>query len=392
MTGAENRPGFGAPHVLIAIPVLMVGGTEVQTLHQVRVLTNAGYRVSLCCFYRHDESMRDEMERAGATVILLAGDCSERLISLLSRLVTLFRERRPDVVHVQYLAPGFIPVLAARLAGIPAVFATVHQPARPYGRGAKLLLRAAARLTTAFFCNSLAVERSWFGNAALLATQLLQSRRHFTIYNAVDVEKVMTLASRVEGLFVRREFGLGAGPVIGCVGRLRREKGQTVLLDAMKSIAGTFPGAVLLMVGDGPDRECLRLKAQRLGIAGKVVWAGEQSSEQVFRLFGAMDLVVIPSHFEGFGLVAAEAMAAGLPVVASEVDGLVEVVAAFETGLLVPPGDVTALAEGVVTLLADGDRRKSYGRNAQARVKSQFSLERYAMALLAAYGQVIHGM
>jgi L-malate glycosyltransferase len=388
VTDAELRRKAAGVHVLLAIPVLLVGGTEMQTLQLVRVLAGAGYRVSVCCFFGHDPVMLAAMRDAGATVQLLGADPSVGLIRLLLRLVVFFRRQRPDIVHVQYLAPGWTAVLAARLALTRTVFATVHQPGRPYGPTARLLLRSAARMCTAFFCNSLAVERSWFGDSALLDTHLATGGRHATIYNMVEVERISLAAGSADRSALRAELGLGDGPVVGCIGRLRVEKGQGVLLEAMGQVLRKYPCARLLMVGDGPDRVPLEQKADLLGIAGQVVWLGMRDAACVFRLLPVLDLAVVPSHFEGFGLAAAEAMAAGLPVVASDADGLAEVVEQGETGLLVPPGDARALASAIETLLADAHMRAVFGANGLTRVRRKFSAETFAQATLAAYRQL----
>lgn len=373
--------------VVVTLPVLLVGGTEVQTLQQVRVLVDAGYRVTACCFFQYADVMCAEMEKTGAQVVLLGADRSAGLWSLLRRLVAFFRQERPDIVHVQYMAPGFIPVLAARLAGVRTVFATVHQPGRPYGRKSKFLLRTAARLCTAFFCNSRAVEESWFGDSALIDPSKLATRHHWTIYNAVDIDKIAVMANAVDVPALRNQFGLGAGPVIGCVGRLRNEKGQALLLEAFAELVKLYSEVRLLMVGDGPDCGLLEMVARSLGIAEKVIWLGARPSNEVFRLYGIMDILAVPSQFEGFGLTAAEAMAVGLPVVASHIDGLAEVVADKETGLLVSPGDSAAMATALDRLLNEPETAHAMGRSGLERVQRMFSLQRYADATLAAYRQ-----
>lgn len=377
----------GKKRVVVTLPVLLVGGTEMQTLHQVRVLADAGYRVTVCCFYQCDEGMRAEMEKAGARVVLLGEERASGYWSLLRRLVAFFRQERPDIVHVQYMAPGFIPVLAARLAGVRTVFATVHQPGRPYGRKAHLLLRTAARLCTAFFCNSRAVEESWFGDSALIDPARLSTRRHWTIHNAVDVEKIAAHAAAADVAALRSEFSLGAGPVVGCVGRLRHEKGQALLLEAFAEAVKQHSDVRLLMVGDGPDLGSLEMFSKSLGIAEKVIWLGARPSEAVFRLYGVMDILAVPSQFEGFGLTAAEAMSAGLPVAATHVDGLAEVVVDGETGLLVSPGDSAAFADALAKLLKEPDVARAMGRRGLERVQRTFSMQRYAHATLAAYRQ-----
>ncbi len=376
-------------YAIIIIPVLLVGGTEMQTLQQIRVLVDGGYRVTLCCFYEYDERMRAEMEKTGATVVFFGENPSSGLWSLLQHLVIFFWQERPDIVHVQYIAPGFIPVLAARLAGVRTVFATVHQPGRTYGWKAHLLLRTASRLCTAFFCNSLAVEQSWFGDAAPFDRQRITSRRHWTIYNAVNVEKIASLAASDDRSSLHSQLGLGAGPVIGCVGRLRHEKGQAVLLDSMSVVIREFPVATLLMVGDGPDRTRLEQRAKNLGIANNVIWLGAKDTDDVFRLLGVMDVVVVPSKYEGFGLVAAEAMAASVPVVATCVDGLKEVVEDGISGYLVAFGDSKGLATKIVEFLRDPDKARRFGRSGNLRVKEYYSYEKYKNRILSLYSSYI---
>lgn len=370
--------------VIVAIPVLLVGGTETQTLNLVSTLTGKGYQVKVCCYYEYEVSMVAAMKAAGARVEMMDLDRSAGLWHLLGQLKSFFVEQRPDIVHVQYIAPGLIPILAARLARVPTLFATVHQPGRTYGLKAKLLLSIATRLCTLFTCNSLAVERSWFGSAALFDPQH-KHRRHCTIYNAVDVKRISAIAVSTDRTALRTALNLGDRPTVGVVGRLRWEKGQRVLLEAMVEVAKQIPSAMLLVVGDGPDREDLQCQAERLGITDNVLWLGQQNAEEVFRLFSVMDVVAVPSIFEGFGLVAAEAMAAGRPVVASAVDGLAEVVADGRTGALVPPGDIGALAAALVQLLKDPELARTYGKSGLKRCRDLFGLARFRDTTLAAY-------
>jgi len=330
------------------------------------------------------------MEEAGARVDLLQELRANGMIRLFRRLTAYFRERHPDIVHVQYVAPGLIPVLAARVAGVRTVFSTVHQPGRTYGWKTRLYLKFAASLCTSFFCNSLAVERSWFGDSSLFDPESTLKRRHWTIYNAVDAEKIAAIAATADMPALRSEFGLMTGPVIGCVGRLRHEKGQILLLDAMAEVINTIAMARLLVVGDGPDADALKRHATQRGMQNHIIWCGKTDAERVYHLYRLMDVVAVPSVFEGFGLVAAEAMAAGRAVVASAVDGLAEVVEDGVTGLLVSPGDSTALATALIDLLQHPAKAVEMGRQGKARVRELFPMERYRESILAVYAQCVN--
>jgi len=382
------KPAARQQHVVIAIPVLLIGGTEIQTLNLVGVLAQGGYAVTVFGYYEYDDVMVTAMEKAGAQVYLLKQNRTDGLWHLFMSLRAYFREKRPDIVHVQYMAPGLIPVLAAKLAGIKTIFATVHQPGRTYGLKARLFLCTAARLCTTFFCNSLAVEKSWFGSAALCRPGSTKVRRHYTIYNAVDTEAIAKAVSGADRTGLRLQLGLGDGPVVGIAARLRWEKGHALLLGAFPEVLRKFSGAKLLIVGDGPDRESLEQKAKSLGIADHVRWLGQKSSEEVYKLYSIMDIVVVPSLFEGFGLSAAEAMAAGLPVVATNVDGLTEVVVDNETGCLVTAGDIAALSKVLQNLLSDRTGAREMGRKGQVRVRELFSMEKFSQAILTAYREL----
>jgi glycosyltransferase involved in cell wall biosynthesis len=373
-------------HVLIATPVLLVGGTEIQTFSLAKVLIEAGCAATVCCYYEYDQSMVDRFEDAGARVLLMKYERAEGLWYLAKRLHQLFKSMKPDVVHVQYVAPGLVPIIAAKLAGIKIVFATVHQPGSAYGWKAKMLLRTAARFCTAFFCVSRAVEESWFGSSKLFDPEEMDvKRKHFTIYNAVDTDRIAKISRAADRRALRNSLGIGDGPVVGIVARLRTEKGQAVLLNAMAEVIKRMPEARLLIVGVGPDRETFEKLAKDLNIAEQIIWVGQKSPDEIYQLYGVMDVVAVPSLFEGFGLSAAEAMAAGVPVVASRVGGLTEVVQDATSGYLVDVGDINELAQSLGELLRNPEKTRAMGQEGYRRVNQGFSFERFREAISAMY-------
>jgi len=376
--------------VLIGSPVLLMGGTEMQMLNLVSVLVRAAYRVTVCCYYEYDVEMVSLMESAGAGVILMKYARSRGQWYLVKGLIKLLKTGRPDIVHVQYVAPGFVPVVAARLAGIRTIFATVHQPGRTYGWKAKLLLRTAAKLCTAFFCVSKSTEESWFGDSQLFDPgHSDKKRRHFTIYNAVNAERIGRIVKSVDPEEMKKVLGISGKKIIGVIGRLRWEKGQEILIDALQQVVKIVPYAVLLVVGDGPDKEKLRKRVEDLKLGNHVKWLGQKSPEEVYKLYSIMDVVAVPSRFEGFGLTAAEAMAAGVPVVATRVDGLSEVVEDGVSGYLVDSGDSYGLAQAMSDLLSSHEKARDMGREGYKRVCEQFSFEKFSNSVRAVYRENI---
>jgi glycosyltransferase involved in cell wall biosynthesis len=371
--------------VLITIPHLAPWGTEAQTLLLARALVEGGREVRVCCFYGHDAGVVGEFREAGVAVSLLGLRREQGLAPLLRRLAAEISRERPDVLHAQYLTPGLPALLAGRWSRVPRVFATVHHCGAGFGARERLLMRVAAGLSATVFCVSRAVERSWFGSSTLFEAGMgRRPPRHCTLYNALAPAPAGAAAGGGQRALLAA-LGLGERGVVGVVGRLSREKGHDTLLAALPAIAARHPGAQLLVVGSGPEEARLRLRADALGVAGSVVWAGWRSRVELQALRGAMDVAVVPSTSEGFGLSAAEAAAAGLPVVATAVGGLPEVVDHGVTGLLVPAGDPAALAAAIGRLLEDEALRRSFGAAGRRVAAERFSYARYAGLVSAVY-------
>lgn len=376
--------------VIIGVPVLLLGGTEIHILTFVEALRSGGYDVTICCYYEFDESIVRRFRNAGANVILMKYERAKGLWYLAKGLIKLFREQRPDIVHIQYLAPGFIPIIAGRLAGIRTVFATVHIAGSvAHGRKAKLLLRSAAKLCTAFFCVSKGVEEFWFRSSQVFdPAKIVIGRRHYTIYNAVDTEKITRTIKGTDKNALRASLGLGKKTILGIVGRLAHQKGHVVLLNALVTVLQKFPDVILLVIGKGPDRESLEQRVESLGIKKHIIWLGERGQEEVFRLYSIMDIFIMPSLYEGFGLAAAEAMAAGLPVVGTEVDGLSEIIEDGKTGYLVAAGNTAELAESIIKILSNPELSKEMGQNGTSSVQRFFPLDIFINSWLKAYGKL----
>lgn len=194
---------------------------------------------------------------------------------------------------------------------------------------------------------------------------------------------------------VREEFVLPPlGPLLLSVGRLDPQKGHADLLVAMREVLAAQPDARLLVVGESqvaPSeyRKQLLALAARPELAGRVVIAGER--RDVPRLLAACDVFVMASHWEGFGLVFLEAMAAGKPVVATRVSAVPEVVADGETGLLVPMGEPAAMAAALLRLCRDPELAGRLGQAGRARVRDRFAAQRMVEDTLAAYTGILDG-
>jgi glycosyltransferase involved in cell wall biosynthesis len=186
---------------------------------------------------------------------------------------------------------------------------------------------------------------------------------------------------------VRAEFRIPAdAPLVGVVARLDSQKGHIYLLRAWVQVTAALPEARLLVVGDGPLRGELQQQTYDLGLEGSVIFAGRR--EDVPRIMAALDVVTLPSLWEGFGLVLLEAMAVARPIVASRVSAIPEIVVEGETGLLVPPRDVDALAAALIALLRDQQRATEMGRRGRVRLEQEFTLGKMIEATDRVYGDL----
>jgi glycosyltransferase involved in cell wall biosynthesis len=210
--------------------------------------------------------------------------------------------------------------------------------------------------------------------------------RVFCVPNAVDLATLPKPRTRVE---LCRETGLDpAGPLIGVVGRLSPEKGHRVLLDAFHALRSHHPAAQLVVVGDGPEDAALRDQADRLGLSSCTAFAGLRSDGQ--QLIGALDVLALPSFSEGMPNVVLEAFAYGIPVVASAVGGVPDMLD-HEGGWLVPPGEPTVLAGALDQALrarSEAERRAGVSRR---RLLERFTVEKQAAAWLTAARAALHG-
>jgi len=376
-------------NVLIAIPCLLRGGTEMQTLYLSRALVGGGHDVEIACYFQYDPVVVEEFRAFGCSVTLMELERSSGAAAITRSLVDHFATRRPDIVHVQYMAPGAMPVLAARLAGVRRVLATVHQPyTKGHGMHAKLLLRSAALLCDYFIAVSEVAEKSWFGSSRNIADiDSCKLPKHFTIYNAVDAERVRSLVESENADALRRHYALNSGFVFGFIGRISYEKGLDVLFDAFELLIEQYPSVFLLVVGDGPGKAKLE---QRYGCRSwwkMVKMIGSQSWEDAMRHFSVMDAMVMPSRFEGFGLSAIEAMSAAVPIIASKTGGLAEIIENGQSGLLFETDNSVALYSEMVRLLTESEFLKKLVVGASERVCA-FKISRYNSDILKLYNVV----
>lgn len=357
------------PKVLIVITLAEVGGAQAYV---AQLLPALGEHFDVAVAAAGEGPLRDAAREAGVRFLPLRNLRRPvnplRDLLALAELISLMRRERPDIVHANSSKAGVLGRLAAVAARVPIRIFTVHGWAFTAYSGPPSWAylwadRLAGRWTTVTICVA-EHERS---NG--IAARTCRSDRTVVIPNAVDVAAAPTADMN------------GSTARLVTVGRLKAPKDYSTLARAYAALpSGSFEA---LIVGDGPDRPQVESELVRLRLANAVRLLGERTD--VPELLAGSDVFVLSSASEGLPLSVAEAMAAGLPVVASAVGGVPELVVDGETGFLVPPGEPERLAEAVEPLLSDPALRRQMGRSGRARAEELFDLTAFRRAHVELY-------
>ena len=374
-TTGGNYPNLFQMKILIAIPCLLTGGTEIQTLNLLRALILGGHDVTTACYFEHSDYMVGMYEQAGSRVILFSKDGQRMggmkgIRFLAQHLWSLKRTMKPDVVHVQYMAPGALPIILLKAMGQKNILATAHTNADIYGAKTLRLLKWLQRhVLRAFTCITLRAEQNFFGICSLYdpSSQKINAHAHFTIYNALP--GYISIADK------KKEIGKTV--TIGVVSRLVSIKGMDLVVPAFAKVYAKYKNVRLLVVGDGTLKSEMEYEAEKLHLTEVASFVGRQEQSTLQDFYDKMDILLMPSRSEGFGLTAIEGMARGCVIVASNTGGLPEVVKDGEVGLLHQSESIDDLAEKIGMLVGDADLLERM-RSCALKYVEKFSFERYS--------------
>ncbi len=371
-----------APHaplptkVMYVIWSLEVGGAERVVVSLAGGLNRRLFSPVVVCLNQPGR-LAEELRRQGIPVMALQKHPAVDLVMLL-RLIRLMRRLKVEIVHTHLWTANLWGRIAAWIAGVPVVVATEHNVdvwKRPIHAICDRLL---SRGTDRLICVSEGV-RTFYAQRLPCANGRLQ-----VIHNGIEEERYAAAVPRQLAPIPDGEWA-GRFPVVAVIGRLVPAKGHRDCIEALKELRPRFPSLLALFIGEGPLRGELEEAITAAGLSETIRLAGlRQDIPDVLR---RIHVLLMPSLREGLPMVALEAMAAGVPVVATDVGGANEAVVDGVTGVLVPPQDPRALAQAISRLLEDPLRYQAMSAGARRRIEERFTVRRMVAQTQAMYQQ-----
>jgi glycosyltransferase involved in cell wall biosynthesis len=350
------------------------GGLERVAIELMRGLDRTRFELSLICLDGRGR-LFGAVDLPRDSVLVLHKRTTARLgmnvdVDVIWRIRRFLADRQIDVVHAHNLAPLTYAGAAARtLRHRPRIVYTEHSggravAARTAGRARRMRTALYLRIPDLVVAVSIDLSR-W------LRDILHRSERLVVIHNGIDATGYETF----DAAAVRQSLGIPArAPVVGTVASLSTPKNLQLLLMAAAEVVRSLPQCRFVIAGDGPQRDALRAQANALGLDNHLLFLGYRPD--VSAILSALDVFVLSSAWEGLPLVLLEAMAAGKPIVSTDVGGCREAVVDGVNGTLVPPGAAAALATAIVRYCTDGEQARRAGGRSRERYVEHFSVDR----------------
>jgi glycosyltransferase involved in cell wall biosynthesis len=377
--------------VAVVIEALGRGGAERLLVDSARWIDRSRFSLRVYTLFESRRDYAEELRDLSIPETCLRLGSLRDLWTGVRRLRALLASAPADIVHTHLFSANAVGRCAARLQGTPVISSYHDADYEPVVRlgNSRLTARKQALLQltdrlTARLSNAHAVAVSAYVAGSLRRRLGFPAQRISTILNGVDTTVFCPDPEQRERK--RCELGLSTEePVVLCVGRMTPQKGQATLLRAL--CAARPAQARLLFAGDGPERDGLERLAHDLGLGARVAFLGTRPD--VPDLLRAADVLALPSLHEGFGLVVAEALATGIPVVASRVGPLPEILRHGETGFLVASGDPGQLSASLTELLSRPDLRREMAAHSRADAIARFEVRSMVAELERLYERLV---
>lgn len=322
----------------------------------------------------------DRLHDAGITVHSLSPH--KYLPLYLATLPALVLSTKPDILHCHLIPSNIIAKPLGTLLGVPLIINHDHTN-DPHRIENKLLL-ALDKSTNRFAHHIITVASAC--RDFLVKHESIHRGKITLIPNAIDLRRFSPGSSSLSES--RTKLGLPQDvPVIAGVGRLNAQKNFALFLEIAAAVVTEIPEARFLLAGEGPEEPRLRAQAASLGIADRVLFAGYIPDTRI--VYSAADILLMPSRFEGLPMTLLESMAMGLPIIASNLDGIAEVITDTYEGLLAEPGNAATFTSQVIRLLRDPDFAAQLAINARTKIESNHSVEIMTTAVESIYDKFL---
>jgi len=341
---------------------LDLGGLQQVVYNLCRTIDRSQFEISVLCL-RERGCFAADVEALGIPVYLLEQKANGADYLAFLKVARLLKQLQTDVIHTHNTQPFFDGTLGALLAGVKTIVHTDHARSFPD----KTRYMVAEWLMSQFAYK--VVGCSEHTSRQLIKYEKISRRKIVTIPNGIDESRFQITIDKQQK---RSELGITkSGPILGVAVRLSEQKGITYLLKAMPAILENHPDVTLVIAGDGDLKNELETEAAALNIADSVIFAGAR--RDIPELLQLFDIYVMPSLWEGLPMIILEAMAAGCPIVATDVGGNGSAVIDNQTGLLVKPHNSVMLAEAINRLLSQPELRARLTGAAAELFQRQFS-------------------
>lgn len=331
-----------------------IGGAETLVMQMCRLQREQGHDP---CVYAIAGlgPLGEQMQKEGFTV---QAEMGRHLVGSARNFFRIFRQSRPDVVHLHNPTPTTYAAIPARLAGVRSIVSTRHSLVAPPHRWIAELKYAVAAT-----CCNWVVGICDATAANLKSLHTVPARKIVRVYNgSLPLQRVAP-----------ENCPPKSGFTLLYVGRLAAVKNHSLLLRAFHSALSSMPGLRLWMVGDGSERRALENLASELGIADQVTFWGQKL--EVAPFFSAADAFIMSSKSEGLPMSLLQAFSLGLPAIVTDVGGMAEVVRLTQAGFTVPPAEPAEMAAAILRMASTGTERKELSMNAEPAFRSYFTLQ-----------------
>jgi glycosyltransferase involved in cell wall biosynthesis len=373
--------------IAYVIDGLSMGGAERLMVPILKHLSRPNFDAYVCALQSKDGNlMADEIRALGIPV-----SCLEikqlRDWNALPRLIKYLNENEVDLVHTQLEFANILGNIAARFLRLPSV-CTIHVMPSLDVKAKSKLHQKLEWFVLNHFCERV-ISVSEEAREYHLQISGAVTSRVSTIYNGIDLSNFLSLDRELERVEVRTELSIPSDAnLLTTVAVLRPQKGIEYMIRALPAVLASNPNTYYLVVGDGPHRNLLVEEANKSNVGNRVIFTGMR--KDVARLLSASDVFVLPTLTEALPTVLAEAMAAKLPIVASRVGGVPEMITDGQNGYLVEPEDVKSLAQACIDLLVSPEKRTAMSAEGWKIVNQKFNIEKQVDQLEVLYLDQLH--